>query len=591
VLFLSERPADFRAEEAGSMITELDELVRSISDSGLMTEKEVNAFIDGLPADRRPGDAQQLVQELVRHKRLTKFQAQAVYQGKARSLVMGNYVLCDKLGEGGMGQVFKAQHRRMDRLVALKVLPAAAMKSEEAVQRFHREVKAAARLSHPNIVRAYDADESRGLHFLVMEYVEGTDLASLVQSKGPLPADLAIDYLLQAAKGLEYAHSQKIIHRDIKPSNLFLDETGVVKILDMGLARIEETPDWSDKTADGALTRDGAVMGTVDYMSPEQGLNTKNADVRSDIYSLGCTLYWLLVGKPMYEGDSLMEKLLAHREKPIPSLLQVRKDIPASLDALFRKMVSKQPERRHQDMSGVVADLEKCARHAGRTAMVRPVVNPAAFAETVQLPGPTTPAPTATASAPLPPAAVRPTSPESRRQEARTAAKKHQQQKQRTTAMREAIHDADRDYRRRHGLRAIDKVLAVFRKAGNMGIKLVVLAVVIGGGYWGVSIWWRNSSLIARCQEQVVEVVNQRLRQAEMEDIDSVDFANVSTLRSVPDILSFQTQLFQTTNVGRRPVANLTGRFDRVQGLVELNIDWLTGIDQQGIMLRGKPVE
>ena len=163
------------------MAVTLDKFVRSLSDCGLMTPEQVEAFLQGLPAERQPKDARELAQAMLRYKRLTKFQAQAVYEGKAGRLVMGNYVILDKLGEGGMGQVFKAQHRRMERLVALKVLPAAATKSPESVKRFQREVKAAARLSHPNIVTAYDADEAGGVHFLVMEYVEGQDLASLVE--------------------------------------------------------------------------------------------------------------------------------------------------------------------------------------------------------------------------------------------------------------------------------------------------------------------------------------------------------------------------------------------------------------------------
>lgn len=558
------------------MISEVNDLVRSVSDSGLMTEKEITAFITSLPAERRPGNAQQLVQEMVRQKRLTRFQAQAVFHGKARGLVLGNYILLDKLGEGGMGQVFKAQHRRMERIVALKTLPAAAMDSEEAVRRFHREVKAAARLSHPNIVRAYDADEANGQHFLVMEYVEGTDLASLVQTKGPVSAALAIDYLLQAAKGLEYAHGQKIIHRDIKPSNLFLDTTGTVKVLDMGLARIEETPTLADKTADGALTRDGAVMGTVDYMSPEQGLNTKNADARSDIYSLGCTLYWLLVGKPMYEGDSLMERLLGHREKIIPSLLEHRKDIPASLDALFHRMVAKKAERRCQTMSEVVAELEKCAGHAGRAPAKRTAAA-SAVTETVQLPGPTVPA---TQSIVNPPSRPAPTTSLSRRQETVAAAKKHQRQQQRTSQWRETIKAADRDYRRRHGLRYIDKVLKIFGKAGNLAVKLVVIAGVLGGSLLAGSFWWRNNKLIQDSEKQVVATINRALvGQTEWEALTSVDFADVSEFRSVPDVLSFKAPLMEPTDVGRRPTANLTGRYDRGKGTIEINIDRLTGTD------------
>ncbi|NLX94807.1 MAG: serine/threonine protein kinase [Rhodopirellula sp.] len=576
------------------MITELDDVVRSICESGLMAEKEVSAFLQGLPSDRKPADGQQLLQQLVRAQRLTKFQAQAVHQGKAKGLVMGNYVLLDKLGEGGMGQVFKAQHRRMERVVALKILPAEAIKSEESVQRFHREVKAAARLTHPNIVRAYDADEAHGLHFLVMEYMEGTDLATLVEKKGPLAAEVAADYICQAARGLEYAHEQKIIHRDIKPANLVLDTTGTVKILDMGLARIEETPTLDDRTVDGALTRDGDVMGTVDYMSPEQGLNTKKADARSDVYSLGCTLYYLLTGRAMYEGESLMEKLLAHREKTLPPLREQRKDITAAMDAAFRRMVAKKPERRLQTMGEVVAEMERCAGRGRQSAsIVRPATSSGGLAETVQVPAAPAPAPTAAAStfrAASPTVPPEPMPKASRREDALKAAKRHKQEQEHKSAWQQAVKAADRNYSRRHGLRTIDKILGFFGKAGNLTFKLVVIVGVVGGSLYVGSMWWGNRSLVKRCEEQVLATVNKALGQTELNAITAVDFTNASAFGALPDILSFESPVVQATDVGRRPVANLTGQYDRIKGIIELNIDRATGADLTRIPLAAEPV-
>ncbi|MGD0040205.1 MAG: serine/threonine-protein kinase, partial [Isosphaeraceae bacterium] len=305
-----------------------------------------------LPPKGHPKDAQELARELVRQKHLTKFQAQEIYQGRVKSLILGNYTILDRIGAGGMGQVFKAEHRRMKRVVALKMLPKNVMKDAAAVARFQREVVAAARLSHTNIVAAYDADEANGVHFLVMEYVEGSDLSALVKKHGPLPATQAVNCVLQAARGLEFAHAEGVVHRDVKPSNLLLDKKGVVKILDMGLARIE-----SGGAAQAELTGTGAVLGTIDYMAPEQALSTKDADARADIYSLGCSLYYLVAGRAIYGGDTLMAKLLAHRESPIPSL---GAGVPEPVTAVFRKMVAKDIEDRYQTMSQVVADLEKC---------------------------------------------------------------------------------------------------------------------------------------------------------------------------------------------------------------------------------------
>jgi serine/threonine protein kinase len=262
-----------------------------------------------------------------------------------------------------MGMVLKARHKRMDRVVAIKILSAKALQSPDAVKRFGREVQAAAKLHHPNIVTAFDADEAHGTHFLVMEYVEGKNLSQLVKEKGRLPVEQAVECVLQAARGLEYAHGKGIVHRDIKPANLLLSPDGVVKILDMGLARLENVA-----SGDSELTGTGQIMGTVDYMAPEQAVSTKNADLRADIYSLGITLWYLLTGRMAYEGDTLMAKLVAHREQPIPSLLPLLAGGPqrpvsasaARLNEVFQKMVAKRPEDRYPSMTHLIADLVRC---------------------------------------------------------------------------------------------------------------------------------------------------------------------------------------------------------------------------------------
>ena len=202
------------------MAVPLEKFVQQLEDSGVIAGETLKDFI---PPSASPKDAEELALELVRQKKLTKFQAEEISKGKAKSLTMGNYVLMEKIGAGGMGQVFKARHRRMDRLVAVKLLPAAMTKDQAAIARFEREVKAAARLRHPNIVAADDADQANGSHFLVMELVEGSDLSALVKKSGPFPIEKAVNYVLQAAKGLEFAHSVGVVHRDIKPANLLLD--------------------------------------------------------------------------------------------------------------------------------------------------------------------------------------------------------------------------------------------------------------------------------------------------------------------------------------------------------------------------------
>jgi serine/threonine protein kinase/formylglycine-generating enzyme required for sulfatase activity len=344
----------------------IDEFGKAVVASGLMSGADLKALWAALPADARPKTDQAFAKLLVDQGKITVFHAKEILSGSATPLVLGDYVLLGKIGAGGMGQVFKAKHRRMDRIVAIKLLPAAMTKDADSIKRFEREVKAAAKLIHPNIVAAYDAGEARGIHYLVMEHVDGQDLAHVAKAAGKLTVNQVTDFVLQAARGLAYAHSKGVIHRDIKPANLLLDKEGVVKILDMGLARFEAL-EAGPAAAQEGLTQSGQVMGTVDYMAPEQAFDTRRADARADIYSLGCSMYRLLMNENVYGGESLVQKLMAHREKPIPDLCKLRADVPPAVDAVFQKMMAKDPADRYPSAAQLVSALEAC-RDPGATA-------------------------------------------------------------------------------------------------------------------------------------------------------------------------------------------------------------------------------
>jgi eukaryotic-like serine/threonine-protein kinase len=298
-------------------------------------------------------DGSEIAWVLVAAGKLTRYQADAILARRLADLLIGNYEILDRLGAGGMGTVFKARHRRMKRIVALKVLSREVAATEEFVSRFQREVETIARLTHPNIVMAFDADECEAGPFLVMEFVNGRDLTSEVAANGPLPVADAVDRILQAARGLDYAHRQGIIHRDIKPGNLLRDADGTVKVADLGLARISRTDGQT------SLTQAGSVFGTIDYMSPEQALDSREVDARADVYSLGCTLYFLLAGRAPYGGGSLMGVMLKHRDSPVPSLRAARPDVPPDLDAIFARMVAKRPEDRQATMAEVIQQLDQ----------------------------------------------------------------------------------------------------------------------------------------------------------------------------------------------------------------------------------------
>lgn len=271
---------------------------------------------------------------------------------------VGDYRLHQELGRGGMGRVFKGVHRLMGRVVAIKVLHPSINRQNAAQRRFQREVRAVASLSHPNIVAAFDAREDNGILYLVSEFVDGTDLARAVRRKGPLKPRTAVNYVLQAAQGLKYAHDQGLVHRDIKPGNLLVDRKGVVKILDLGLARWRMTDDSTEREA--SLTRTDHIIGTVTYMSPEQARAPQDVDGRSDIYSLGCTLYFLLTGKPPFSGTGPVDTLLAHANDPIPTVFSPSRSepVPPELEKLVLQMLAKNPNDRPADMRTLIAELK-----------------------------------------------------------------------------------------------------------------------------------------------------------------------------------------------------------------------------------------
>jgi serine/threonine-protein kinase len=301
-------------------------------------------------------DLRALAGELIRRKWLTPYQVNQLARGHYDDLVLGSYLLVKRLGRGGMGQVFKAKHVFMNRFVALKIIREDKLSSEDMVSRFRREIQAAAQLVHPNIVRAYDAGQAGARFFLVMEYIKGPTLADLIDQHGRLGKAQTCDYIRQVAGGLQHAYERGVIHRDIKPSNLLLDaEQNVVKILDVGLARFLDRDVLA--SADTELTRKGMTLGSKDYMAPEQITDARTADVRADLYSLGCTFYHLLTGRPPFPDTSGVGLMVKHlNEEPVP-IDELRPKVPGKVIAVVRKLMAKRPEDRYQTPKELLADM------------------------------------------------------------------------------------------------------------------------------------------------------------------------------------------------------------------------------------------
>ncbi len=290
------------------------------------------------------------------NKLLTAFQARRIAAGAMQELKVGGYIIEDLVGEGGMGRVYRARHILMGRIVALKVVKKERLKTAQALLRFYQEVHVAAQLSHPNVVLAYDAEQSEENLYLAMEFVEGSDLTKLVRKFGPMSIHQACDALRQAALGLQHAHEQGLVHRDIKPNNLLYTPRGQVKLADMGLAMLTQKPEVGE-TGDNRLTQAGYVIGTPDFLAPEQAKNPMTVDIRADIYSLGCTLFFLLTGRAPYEGNSATEKLIQHVTEPPPNLLTHRPDAPVELAKLFAWCLAKDPAARPQTPAELAAAL------------------------------------------------------------------------------------------------------------------------------------------------------------------------------------------------------------------------------------------
>jgi serine/threonine protein kinase/WD40 repeat protein len=309
-----------------------------------------------------------LAKRLLERNWLTPYQVNQLLQGRGHELAMGPYVLLERLGEGGAGQVFKARHQKLERVAALKVIRKELLADAEILSRFYREIQVLSQLDHPNVVHAYDAGPAGATHFLAMEYVEGTDLGRLVKQGGRLPVEQACAYIRQAALGLQHAHERGLVHRDIKPHNLIMSvHDGLIKVADLGLARLPRAVTEDAALTAGTLTPHNSVlMGTADYLAPEQALDFHAADIRADIYSLGCTFYYLLTGQPPFVGGNLAQKLAKHLHAEPPAIEQLRPDLPALLPPLVRKMLAKRPEDRYQTPADVATALAPLAQSAQR---------------------------------------------------------------------------------------------------------------------------------------------------------------------------------------------------------------------------------
>jgi serine/threonine protein kinase len=338
--------------------------LRCVLRSELLDREQLLAALRTVPQDLR-GDAQALADHLVRTGKLTRFQASKLIRGVSQGMIIGPFRVLAPLGKGGMGKVFLVRDQRSDLLVALKVLPPRLARTEERIlARFRREMEMSQRVAHPHLAWTYEVGEFRGAHYIAMEYIPGRTLSRLVAEEGPLSVPRAARLLAEVAAGLEHAHNQGLIHRDLKPSNILVTPRDHAKVLDLGLALSH------GETGDVLIVGgQGYVLGTMDYIAPEQTVDPLKVDARSDVYSLGCTMYYALTGQPPFPGGTAKEKIMRHRSETPTALNELVPALPAGFVELVERMMAKDPAKR--PTSAVAVEVELRAWAAGE--MVQPL--------------------------------------------------------------------------------------------------------------------------------------------------------------------------------------------------------------------------
>ncbi len=325
--------------------TDIKTYLTSLEKSGLVDKVALSQLLARVvreAGDRRI-DVDWLAQRFEEEQLVTAWHNKKLLQGRYRGFFLGRYKLLSHIASGGMSTIYLAEHVQMRRQVAIKVLPPVLTNKASHLDRFYVESQIIASLDHPNIVKAYDVAQEKDFHYLVLEYVDGWDLQRLVGREGPLGYEVAAEYIRQVAEGLHYAHQRNLVHRDVKPANLLVAPEQTVKILDLGLSRIISTQEPSLTLAHGET-----LLGTVDYIAPEQAANCHEVDHRADIYSLGCTFYFLLVGTPPFPRGSQTQRLMAHQEEPLPDIRHFRPDCSEDLLAIIDRMTAKEPNHRYQ---------------------------------------------------------------------------------------------------------------------------------------------------------------------------------------------------------------------------------------------------
>src|SRR4051812_46213503 len=323
--------------------------------SGLIDAEGLQACVDAIPPEKRVADQldRRLARKVVQQGRLTLWQVQQLLAGRSSGFKINRYTLIDMLGQGGMGRVYLARDTRLNRNVALKILSPERMNNPRAIARFQREARVGAQLQHENLVRIYDEGESNGKCYLVMEFIEGKNIGAIIAEGGPIPPPTAARLARQVALGLEHAQQKGLIHRDVNPYNILVTRDGIAKLTDLGLA--------IDQNEQGQVTREGATVGTFDYVSPEQARHSHSVDTRSDIYSLGCTLYHMLTGQVPFPSPSLPEKLFGHQAVDPASPSAVAPEVPEGLSEVVRTMMRKSPGDRYATPLTVALALEPFA--------------------------------------------------------------------------------------------------------------------------------------------------------------------------------------------------------------------------------------